>query len=138
MMQEPIREPVALLHTVPTHLSGDSVVSVGTLDLSARQVIMLLVGGSLAVTLWQRTTALMMVWPPVGLVLHWAMLLLLLGSVVLLTFGNAAGRSLDVWLFVWLAYLTRARILLWTRTSGGMDQQKRGRPNNDEDERKAV
>jgi hypothetical protein len=128
MMVEPTHESQAILHlhTVPTHLSGESVVSIGTIDLSARQVMSLLVGGSLAATLWERTTALTLLVPPLGLIMHWAILVLLLVGVLLLTFGKAAGRSLDVWFMVWLLYLGRARILVWTRSPNAGTAQQRG------------
>jgi hypothetical protein len=140
----PIRESHAILHphTVPTHLSGESVVSIGVIDLSARQVMMLLVGGSLAATLWERTAALTLLVLPLGLIVHWAMLVLLLGVVLLLTFGKAAGRSLDVWLMVLLLYLGRARILVWTRTHAAATskecQQGNVVPLADDEERKIA
>jgi hypothetical protein len=123
MMQEPTSGPSALvpLHTVPTHLGGDTVLSIGTIDLTARQVALLLIGGSLSATVWERTGALAALMPPLGLVVHWAMLVLLLGAVLAFTFGRAAGRSLVVWLIVWLAYLARARIFVWTRAEERID-----------------
>jgi hypothetical protein len=142
----PIREYQAILHphTVPTHLSGESVISIGTIDLSTRQVMLLLVGGSLAATLWERTGGLGEWLAPFGLIMHWALLVLLLVGVLLLTFGKAAGRSLDVWLLVLLLYLGRARILVWTRftTVGTVEQRGQSDPHTPqegvEDERKEA
>lgn len=119
MMPELNHGPSSLvpLHTVPTHLGGDTVLSIGRLDLTSRQVALLLIGGSLSATVWARTGTLAALVPPLGLIVHWMMLIVLIAAVLVLSFGKAAGRSLDVWLLIWLAYLTRARILLWTRGS---------------------
>jgi hypothetical protein len=145
MMREPMKEAESVLpptHTVPTHLSGESVVSIGTIDLSARQVMLLLVGGSLAATLWERTGGLVQWLAPFGLIMHWAMLVLLLVGVLLLTFGKAAGRALDVWLIVLLLYLGRARILIWTRTNAAATSKERKQGNvvplADDEERKIA
>jgi hypothetical protein len=131
MMPELNHEPSSLvpLHTVPTHLGGDTVLSLGTLDLTSRQVALLLIGGSFSATVWARTGTLATFVPPFGLIVHWMMVILLLGAVLLFTFGRAAGRSLDVWLLIWLAYGARARIFVWMRsTPEQMHPQQRSGP----------
>jgi hypothetical protein len=101
-------------HTIPTHLAtADSVLSLGYLSLTSRQLLLLLVGGSFAVSIWTRTDFLSAFIPPVGGGLHW-LLLILSGLLVLaLTFGQIAGRQLDAWVIVVGVYLLRPRLYLW-------------------------
>lgn len=102
------------LHTIPTHLAtGDTVLSLGTFALSSRQVLWLLVGGSLGATLWIRTGRLGSWLPPLGMLLHGLLLLGLLICILALTFGQVQGRSLESWLIVVVAYLGRPRLSLW-------------------------
>lgn len=102
------------LHTVPTHLTtADTVLSLGSIMLSSRQFLLLLVGGCATAALWTRTAGLMVLLPPVGAVLHWILLLLLTTCVLALTFGQAQGRSLESWLTVVAAYLARPHLYLW-------------------------
>lgn len=104
------------IHTVPTHLaSADTALSLGYLTLSSRQVLLLLVGGSVTASLWTRTIALAAVLPPFGAIVHLA--LLIVGALVALalTFGQAQGRSFDAWVIVIGTYLVRPRLYLWHR-----------------------
>ncbi len=106
--------PLEPLHTVPTHLTTvDTVLSLGTFALSSRQLLWLLVGGSLGATLWMRTGWLGSWLPPLGMLLHGLLLLGLLIGVLALTFGQVQGRSLESWLIVVVAYLGRPRLSLW-------------------------
>lgn len=101
-------------HTVPTHLAGaDTVLSLGYLSLSSRQLLLLLLGGSVTASWWVRTAWLATLLPPIGSALHWLSLILLGSGVLALTFGQALGRSFDAWIIVLLAYFTRPRIYLW-------------------------
>jgi len=114
MRDTPVVRLEQTTHTIPTHLaSADTVLSLGYLSLSSRQLLLLLVGGSLAASLWERTFWLATLLPPVGVALHWLLLLLSGGCVLALTFGQAAGRSFDAWLIVMLAYCARPRVYLW-------------------------
>lgn len=106
--------PLPMMHTVPTHLAtADTVLSLGMLSLSSRQLLLVLLGGSAAVSLWTRTVGLATFLPPLGLALHWLLLILLSLSVLALTFGQVQGRSLDAWGIVTLTYLVRPRLHLW-------------------------
>jgi hypothetical protein len=106
--------PLDPLHTIPTHLATvDTVLSLGTLALSSRQLLWLLVGGSLGATLWIRTGWLGGWLPPLGLLLHGLLLLALLICILALTFGQVQGRSLESWLLVIVLYLGRPRLWLW-------------------------
>lgn len=102
------------LHTIPTHLmTVDIVLSLGEFSLSSRQFLLLLLGGSLGAALWTRTAELVVWLPPLGVVLHWTLLFLLVAAVLLLTFGQAQGRSLESWLLIIAGYLARPRLYLW-------------------------
>lgn len=101
-------------HTVPTHLAtADTVLSLGYLTLSSRQLLLLLVGGSFAASLWTRTAVLSAFLPPVGATLHLALLALSGFLVLTLAFGQVAGRQLDAWVVVVGVYLLRPRLYLW-------------------------
>lgn len=115
-MHQAQTEPSALpaAHTVPTHLAtADTVLSFGALSLSSRQLLLLLVGGSVAAALWTRSAVVLAALGPAGAGLHLALLALASLIVLVLTFGQAAGRSLDVWIVVWLSYRARPRRSLW-------------------------
>ena len=103
-----------LTHTIPTHLAvPETVLSLGTFTLTARQLALLFLGGSLAYSFWWHTMGLATWLAPLGMTLHAALLFMLVGIVLALTFGRVAGRSLDVWLLVLAAYLSRPRLYLW-------------------------
>lgn len=103
-----------LTHTIPTHLAvPETVLSLGTFTLTARQLALLFLGGSLAYSFWWHTMGLATWLAPLGMILHTTLLLMLVGLVLALTFGQIAGRSLDVWLLVLVAYLSRPRLYLW-------------------------
>ena len=116
-MDEKLSAPLAVLpptHTIPTHLAtADSVLSLGYLTLTSRQLLLLLVGGSFAVSLWTRTDVLSALIPPVGAALRLALLVLSGLLVLALTFGQVAGRQLDAWVVVVGVYLVRPRLYLW-------------------------
>jgi len=112
--QIPTGDSLEQLHTIPTHLTTvDTVLSLGTFALSSRQLLWLLVGGSLGATLWMRTGWLGSWLPPLGMLLHALVLLVLLIGVLALTFGQVQGRSLESWLLVIALYLARPRLSLW-------------------------
>lgn len=117
------------IHTIPTHLAtADTVLSLGYLTLSSRQLLLLLLGGSVAASLWVRTAWLAALLPPVGAALHWLLLILLGCCILALTFGQIAGRSCDAWVIVLLAYLARPRVYLWRTIRG---QWRVGEPMSD-------
>lgn len=117
-MHEPSHTDASLpaAHTVPTHLAtADTVLSLGYLSLSSRQLLLVLLGGSVTASLWTRTSMLSTLLPPAGAVLHLALVIVCAAITLALTFGQAQGRSLDVWLIVILAYLMRPRLFLWRK-----------------------
>jgi len=115
MQAQPPAPPVLeTAHTVPLGLAlADTVLALGYLSLSSRQLVLLLLGGSLAVSLWTRTAILAAVVPPVGAALHSGLLVLSSLIILALTFGQAAGRPLDAWVIVWLSYRARPRRYRW-------------------------
>jgi hypothetical protein len=116
MEEKDVHLPLALdpVHTVPTHLAtADTVLSLGSITLSSRQFLLLLVGSCVTAALWTRTAGIVVLLPPLGVILHWTLLLLLTTCVLALTFGQAQGRSLDSWIIVVAAYLARPHLYLW-------------------------
>lgn len=132
-MDDKTSPPLGLpaIHTVPTHLAAtDTALSLGSLPLSSRQVLLLLVGGSVTASLWTRTAILVAVLPPLGAALHLALLIACLLVALALTFGQAQGRSFDAWVIVIGAYLARPRLYLWHRCAippAGESEQERKR-----------
>jgi hypothetical protein len=115
-METPHSQTLAPVHTVPTHLTTvDTVLSLGTFSLSSRQLLLLLCGGSVCATLWTHTAMLVRWLPPLGAILHAAVVILLVIGVLALTFGQVQGRSLESWLLVIALYLGRPRLSLWRR-----------------------
>ena len=100
-------------HIVPTHLNlPDAVLTAGSISLSARQFLLLLVGGGLGGTAWQHLAALG------HHALAGQMLRFLLASVPLLLLlvlacYQYAGRFLEVWLLVLLRSHLRPKRYLW-------------------------
>lgn len=94
-------------------MTADTVLSLGYFSLSARQLLVLLVGGSALSALWIHSAWLASLLPPIGAILHGALLVLCGSAMLALAFGQAAGRSLDAWAIVLLAYAARPRCCLW-------------------------
>lgn len=117
-MHEPSHTDASLpaAHTAPTHLAtADTVLSLGYLSLSSRQLLLVLLGGSVSASLWARTSGLATLLPPAGAALHLALVIVCAAITLALTFGQAQGRSLDVWMIVCLSYLTRPHLFIWRR-----------------------
>src|SRR5579875_193278 len=101
-------------YTLPTHLGiTDTVLTVGERGLSARQLLIVLVGGSSSYDLWLHLRSLDTWLQPGGLIVHWLPVLLLATLSLVLAFGQIAGQSLDRWALVLLSYLCAPRLYLW-------------------------
>jgi hypothetical protein len=100
-------------HIVPTHLNlPDQVLTLWSFCLTARQLLLLLVGGGISGTLWQHLTALGH-YTVLGEVLR---LLLSLPPFLLALFiawYQHAGRYLEIWMVVLVRYRVRPKRYLW-------------------------
>jgi hypothetical protein len=100
-------------HIVPTHLNlPDQVLTLWSFCLTARQLLLLLVGGGIGGTLWQHLTLLGHYAVP-GEVLR---LLLSLPPFLLALFiawYQHAGRYLEIWMVVLVRYRLRPKRYLW-------------------------
>lgn len=100
-------------HIVPTHLNmPDQVLTLWSFSLSARQLLLLLVGCGLGGTVWQHLAVLGHYAMP-GEVLR---LLLSLPAFILslfLAWYQCAGRYLEAWLVVLVRYRLRPKRYLW-------------------------
>jgi hypothetical protein len=107
--------PVSLprKHTVPTHLNlPDHVLTLWSFSLTARQLLLLLVGGSIGGTLWQHLTVLGHDAVPGEIV----RLLLSLPPFLLALFiawYQHAGRYLEIWIVVLVRSRLRPNRYLW-------------------------
>jgi hypothetical protein len=100
-------------HTVPTHLSlPDQVLTLWSFSLTARALLLLLVGGGIGGTLWQHLTVLGHDAVPgeiVRLLLSLAPFLLAL----FIAWYQHAGRYLEIWMVVLVRYRLRPKRYLW-------------------------
>lgn len=100
-------------HIVPTHLNlPDQVLTLWSFSLSARQLLLLLVGGGIGGTVWQHLAALghrALVGEALRLLLAFLPFLLL----CVLACYQYAGRYLEVWLLVLVRYHLRPKRYLW-------------------------
>jgi hypothetical protein len=100
-------------HVVPTHLNlPDQVLTLWSFSLSARQLLLLLVGGSIGGTVWQHLATLghhALVGEALRLLLSFVPVLL----VMVIACYQYAGRYLEVWLFVLARYHLHPKRYLW-------------------------
>lgn len=100
-------------HIVPTHLNlPDQVLTVWSLSLSARQLLLLLVGGGIGGTIWQHL-AVLGYHTLAGQVLRGLAAIIPFLLVLVLACYQHAGRYLEVWLIVLVRYHLRSKRYLW-------------------------
>ena len=110
-------------HKVPTHMSLPDKVVFG---LTARQLLLLLIGCSLGYNLWLHLSMLV-AFALLGQVLRSGIALVPTGIVVALAFIAVADRPLEVWLLVLVRYWQRPQVYLWRSLRGGEQQQQGAR-----------
>jgi hypothetical protein len=107
----PVRAPRK--HTVPTHLQmPDQVLTLWSFSLTARQLLLLLVGGGIGGTMWQHLALFGHSAVPgeiVRLLLSLAPFLLAL----FIAWYQHAGRYLEIWMVVLVRYRLRPKRYLW-------------------------
>ena len=91
------------VYELPTHLQVEDTLILG---LTARQLVRLMIGASLAYGLWDQA-----VWLPVEVRLPLALALATLGVLVALV--QPAGRPLDQWLLAGLLFVALPRRQVW-------------------------
>lgn len=111
----PITHPIT--HKVPTHMSLPDKVVFG---LTARQLLLLLVGCSLGYNLWLHLSALVSLALP-GQVLRIVLALVPAGLAAALALISVADRPLEIWLLV--RYWQRPRIYFWRSLRVSEQQQ---------------
>jgi hypothetical protein len=100
-------------HVVPTHLNlPDQVLTLWSFSLSARALLLLLVGAGIGGTIWQRLAVLGHHAVP-GEILRLLVALLPFLLVLVLACYQHAGRYLEVWLIVLMRYHLRPKRYLW-------------------------
>lgn len=98
---------------MPTHLQmPDQVLTVWSFSLSARQLLLLLVGAGIGGTIWQHLAVLGHNGMP-GEVLRLLLALPPFLLSILLAWYQYAGRYLEVWLVVLMRYQFRPKRYLW-------------------------
>lgn len=100
-------------HIVPTHLNlPDQVLTLWSFSLSARQLLLLLVGSGIGGTLWQHLAVLGHYAVP-GEILRFLLSLPPFLLALLVAWYQHAGRYLEVWLVVLVRYRLRSKRYLW-------------------------
>ena len=100
-------------HIVPTHLNlPDQVLTLWSFSLSARQLLLLLVGAGIGGTVWQHLAALGH-HTLAGQALRLLVALVPFLLVMVLACYQYAGRYLEVWLIVLLRYHLHPKRYLW-------------------------
>ncbi len=100
-------------HIVPTHLNlPDQVLTLWSFSLSARALLLLLVGAGIGGTIWQHLAVLGHHAVP-GEILRLLLALLPFLLVLVLACYQHTGRYLEVWLVVLLRYWLRPKRYLW-------------------------
>src|SRR5437588_2229540 len=100
-------------HIVPTHLNlPDQVLSLWSFSLSARQLLLLLVGAGLGGTVWQHL-AVLGHHALAGQAMRLLVALLPFLLLAVLACYQSAGRYLEVWLIVLMRYHLRPKRYLW-------------------------
>jgi hypothetical protein len=100
-------------HVVPTHLNlPDQVLTLWSFSLSARALLLLLVGAGIGGTVWQHLAMLGHHAVP-GEILRLLLALLPFLLVLVLACYQHAGRYLEVWLIVLMRYHLRPKRYLW-------------------------
>lgn len=107
------------IHKVPTHMSHPDKVVFG---LTARQLLLLLIGCSLGYNLWLHLSALT-AFALLGQVLRIGIALVSAGIAVALALIAVADRPLEVWLLVLVRYWQRPHVYLWRSLRGQSGQQ---------------
>ena len=108
-------------HKIPTHLQvTDKVLQLPLfgIGITARQFLLLLIGGAASYQVWLGLVAWSTLLPPWGEVLHWGVTLLVAASTLMLTFVQVAGLPLEQWLLLLLLYWRRPRVCLWRSVRG--------------------
>ena len=100
-------------HIVPTHLNlPDQVLSLWSFSLSARQLLLLLVGAGIGGTVWQHL-AVLGHHALAGQALRLLVALVPFLLITVLACYQYAGRYLEVWLIVLLRYQLHPKRYLW-------------------------
>ena len=103
------------VYELPTHLHVEDTLILG---LTARQLVRLMLGASLAYGLWDQA-----VWLPDEVRLPLAIVVAILGVLVALV--QPAGRPLDQWLLAGLLFVVLPRRLVWRPGVLGLRQPQR-------------
>ncbi|HVB23422.1 MAG TPA: PrgI family protein [Ktedonobacteraceae bacterium] len=110
-------------HTVPTHLNlPDQVLTLWSFNLTARQLLVLLVGGGIGGDLWH-ALAMLGHTPIVGQGVRLLCTLLPLVLALVVAWYRPAGRYVEVWCLVLLRYQVQPRRYVWrTLRHSGLQQ----------------
>jgi PrgI family protein len=100
-------------HIVPTHLNlPDQVLTLWSFSLTARQLLLLLVGGGIGGTIWQHLTVLDY-YAVAGEIVRLLLSLPLFLLVLFIAWYQHAGRYLEIWFVVLVRYRLHPKRYLW-------------------------
>src|SRR6266496_1483289 len=100
-------------HIVPTHLNvPDQVLTLWSFSLTARQLLLLLVGGGIGGTIWQHL-ALFGHYAVAGEIVRFLLSLPPFLLALFIAWYQHAGRYLEIWMVVLVRYRLRQKRYLW-------------------------
>jgi hypothetical protein len=101
-------------HIVPTHLRApETLLTVAGFNFSIRQFLLVVLGGATSYNLWLHLGNVGPLATGIGEAARFVLALLPVLFATALAFVRLAGRTLDRWLLVMLAYLGRPRRFVW-------------------------
>jgi hypothetical protein len=99
-------------HVVPTHVhTPETAFSIGSVSISVRQFLVLLIGSAISYDLWLHLVVLTGL--PGGQIARLLIALVPVGLALAIAFLTIAGRPLETWLLVLLRFWARPRRLVW-------------------------
>lgn len=100
-------------HQIPTHLNvPDKILSFWGFGITVRQLLVLLIGWSVAANAWVRLGWLSRLGTP-GSALHLVLAALPVVLALIVAFKQVADRPLEVWALVLLRYWLQPRVCVW-------------------------
>jgi hypothetical protein len=105
-------------HQIPTHLNvPDKIISFWGIGVTVRQLLVLLIGWSVAANVWVRLAWLTAPGPATG-TLHLVLAALPAILALCVAFKQVAGRPLEVWALILLRYWWQPKVCIWRSVRG--------------------
>lgn len=101
-----------MTHTVPTHVNMQEKIGVGHFTLTPRQVFYVIIAFAVGYRIWRGDTWLVPL-GVTGLVVRVVLSVLPIVALLLIGTKTLAGRTIEIWLLLWLLFLTHPGQMAW-------------------------